>query len=331
MKRVAGVLLPILFTFALLVYALWDVDRTKLWSILVQGQLWVVPPFVLLLFLFFLVNAQRWTRLLAPFGRYSPRQVAPAMMIGFAANNVLPLRIGEIIRAVIFAKEFAHSRTGVLMTLVVERALDLVGILLIFSVGVLLVGEVPIAFKISLIAALAGVGMLMFVLILLARLPWITARLWTWISQYVPAVVASRGQVYLEEFGRGIEVLGSLRATVSLFLQSLLRWGMAAALVWLSLASYGVFASLGLAMIVVGVTAVAVSLPSVPGYIGPVQAAFVFALVPFGISQEEALAASIFFLIGHWVPITFTGAVYFVSRHYSYRQIRREAAAMDDL
>jgi hypothetical protein len=119
-------------------------------------------------------------------------------------------------------------------------------------------------------------------------------------------------------------------AALALLLYSLLRWFIAAAMAWLSVASYGVTLPAGLAMLVIGVTAVAVSMPSVPGFIGPVQAAFVFALTPFGVTQEVALAASILFLIGQWIPVTLTGALYFLSRHYSYRQIRREAASMED-
>lgn len=142
MKRLLALLLPVLFTVGLLVYALGGVDLNALRSTLLEGKLWVVPPFLILLAFFFINSAQRWTLLLRPFGHFSTRQVAPAMMIGFAGNNVLPLRIGELIRTVIFAKESGCSRSAVLMTLVVERALDLVGILLVFATGAIL-GDRP--------------------------------------------------------------------------------------------------------------------------------------------------------------------------------------------
>jgi uncharacterized membrane protein YbhN (UPF0104 family) len=330
MKRLAALLLPVLFTAGLLIYALWGVDLGALWTTLLKGQTWVILPFLVLLALFFLMSAQRWALILRPFGRYSARQVAPSMMIGFAGNNVLPLRIGEIIRTVIFAKEFGRSRSGILMTLVVERALDLVGILVVFATGVILVGEVPVGFRVSLFVALGGVGALMLGLVLFARFPGVPLGLWGRLSPSLPTMIAARGQTYLVELARGLEALRTLPIASALLLQSLLRWYLAAVLVWLSLASYGVTLTPGLATLVVGVTAVAVSIPSVPGFVGPVQAAFVFALTPFGISQEVALAASILFLIGHWIPVTLTGALYFLTRHYSYRQIRREAASLED-
>ena len=330
MKRLLALLLPILFTVGLLVYALRGVDLGTLRSTLLEGELWVIAPFLILLAFFFFNSAQRWTLILRPFGRFSVRQVAPSMMIGFAGNNVLPLRIGELIRTVIFAKESGCSRSGVLMTLVVERALDLVGILLVFVTGAILLGELPPGWTYGLAIALAGILTLMTVLVLLGRFPNVSLGLWRRLSPSLPAVVAERGQTYLTELTRGLAALATPSTTAALLAQSLLRWYVAAALVWLSLAGYGVSVSPGVVMLVVGVTAAAVSLPSVPGFVGPVQAAFVFALTPFGISQEVALAASILFLVGHWVPITLTGALFFVSRHYSYRQIRREAAALSE-
>jgi uncharacterized protein (TIRG00374 family) len=330
MKRLLALLLPVLFTVGLLVYALGGVDLNALRSTLLEGKLWVVPPFLILLAFFFINSAQRWTLLLRPFGHFSTRQVAPAMMIGFAGNNVLPLRIGELIRTVIFAKESGCSRSAVLMTLVVERALDLVGILLVFATGAILVGELPPGWSYGLAIALAGILALMTVLVLLGRFPNISLDLWRHLSPSFPTLVAERGQTYLAELTRGLEALATPATAAALLLQSLLRWYVAAALVWLSLASYGVSVPPGVAMLVVGVTAAAVSLPSVPGFVGPVQAAFVFALTPFGIGQEVALAASILFLVGHWVPVTLTGALYFVARHYSYRQIRREAASLSE-
>ncbi|WP_296806323.1 lysylphosphatidylglycerol synthase transmembrane domain-containing protein [Thiocapsa sp.] len=330
MKRLLALLLPILVTVGLLVYALSGVDLSTLRSTLLEGELWVIPPFLILLAFFFFNNALRWTLILRPFGHFSVRQVAPSMMIGFAGNNLLPLRIGELIRTVIFAKESGCSRSGVLMTLVVERALDLVGILLVFVTGALLVGELPPGWSYGLAVALAGILSLLTVLVLLGRFPNLSLGLWKRLSPSLPTLVAERGQTYLTELSRGLGALATASTGFALFLQSLLRWYVAAALVWLSLASYGVSVPPGVAMLVVGVTAAAVSLPSVPGFVGPVQAAFVFALTPFGISQEVALAASILFLVGHWVPVTLTGAIYFVSRHYSYRQIRREAASLSE-
>lgn len=330
MKHAVSLIFSLIVTAALLTYALWGVDLNALWAILLNGAVWTIPPFLFLLGLFFFSNALRWALVLKPFGRYRAMQVAPAMMIGFAGNNLLPLRLGEVVRTLIFAQESGQSRSGILMTLVVERALDLVGILAIFAGGVLLLGEVPTGLRIALWLALLAVGSLILLLALFARHADPICGWWERIAIRLPAALTERGAVYLREFARALSVFGSPRDALLVLLHSLLRWGITAGMVWLCVRAYGVALTPGLAMLVVGVTALAVSLPSVPGFVGPIQAGFVAALTPFGVPQDIALAGSILFLVGHWLPVTLVGGFFFVRGHYSYRKVRREALAMQD-
>jgi uncharacterized protein (TIRG00374 family) len=323
-KRALSVLASLLVTCATLAFALWDVDFSVLWGVIRGGKNWIFLPFVLILTLFFLLNAQRWSLMLRPFGRFSAIQVMPSMMIGFAGNNVLPFRLGELIRTVLFAREFAQPKSGVLMTLVLERALDILGILLVFVLGLTLIEPVPTAFRWSAAVAALGFLALATILFLFLRYPHLARRLWSALSRPLASGIFERGLIYLGHLEQGLQSLKSPAAATALIASSLLRWMLAASLAWLSALSYGPAISAGLSMVVIGVAAFAVSLPSVPGFIGPIQAAFVLALTPFGVSQEVAFAASVMFLLGHWVPVTAVGGFFFLSRHYSYARIRSE-------
>lgn len=323
MNRATGIAAGVAVTAVTLTYALWDADLGQLWQTLRSGRFWVVAPFLLVLAAFYVTNAQRWAIMLRPFGRFSPRQVMPSMMIGFAGNNLLPLRVGELIRAYLVGKEFAQPRSGVLMTLVLERLLDLLGILAIFTVGLVLLPDAPIVFRTGgLIAGLgiAGIGLVVLAFLLFpARIN----RLWLGVSAALPPAIQARGTTYLEYFEQGLESLRDPTTAMLLMAQSVGRWLLAAVLAWLCVLGYGDAPSFALAMVVVGVTAFAVSLPSAPGFVGPIQAAFVFALTPFGVTQETALAASILFLLGHWIPVTAVGALMLASRHTSFAQLSR--------
>jgi uncharacterized membrane protein YbhN (UPF0104 family) len=135
--------------------------------------------------------------------------------------------------------------------------------------------------------------------------------------------------IYIDHLATGLESLKSPALAAALVAHSLGRWMLASALAWLCVLSYGPPIPLGLAMVVIGVTAFAVSLPSAPGFIGPIQAAFVMALSPFGVSSEVAFAASVMFLLGHWIPVTAAGGLFFLSRHYSYARIRNECRTLE--
>ncbi len=327
MKRSASLAVAAVVTAGTLTYALWGADLGALWQTLKGGQLWVLLPFLALLALFFVSNAQRWGWMLRPFGRFPSRALMPSMMIGFAANNVLPLRLGELIRAYLLAKDEGLAKSGVLMSLVLERLLDLIGILAIYTVALPLVPAAPAGFRASAWVAAAAVlglgsGLAAFVL-----LPRTISRLWGWLAARLPPGLRDRGSIYLAQFEKALLPMRSPATAALLVGYSIGRWLLAVALAWLAIYAYAGTVPLPVAMITIGITAFAVALPSAPGFVGPMQAAFVFALTPFGIQQEAALAASVLFLLGHWIPVTAVGALYLASRHLTFRELAARADA----
>jgi hypothetical protein len=249
----------------------------------------------------------------------------PSMMIGFAANNVLPLRVGELIRAYLLAQDAKLPKSGVLMNLALERLLDLIGILCIYVAALALVPAAPPGFRSSAWLATAAVLGLTAVLAAFLIFPRTIDRIWRWLSARLPATARERGSTYLHLFERGLSPMRSPGTALLLLVYSIGRWLLAVLLAWLAIYAYGETVSLPLAMITIGITALAVSLPSAPGFVGPMQAAFVFALTPFGIEREVALAASVFFLLGHWIPVTTVGALFLARRHLSFREVAARA------
>ena len=327
MKRLAQLAVAGAVTAATLTYALWGVDLAALWQTLIGGNLWVLPPFLVVLVVFFASNAQRWAWMLRPFGRFPVRALMPSMMIGFAANNVLPLRVGELIRAYLLAKDAGLSRSGVLMNLALERLLDLIGILLIYAATLSMLPAAPAAFRTSAwLAAVAVVG-LALALAAFVLAPRRIDALWRWVGTHLPAGLRERGSIYLAEFERGLAAMRAPATAALLIGYSIGRWLLAVLLAWLAIYAYAGAVSLPLAMVTIGITAFAVALPSAPGFVGPMQAAFMLALTPFGIDQEAALAASVLFLLGHWIPVTAVGALYLASRHLSFWKVAAEAEA----
>jgi uncharacterized protein (TIRG00374 family) len=325
MKRVASLAAAAVVTVATLTYALWGADLGALSQTLLGGRLWVLLPFVAVLAMFFASNAQRWSWMLRPYGRFSVRRLLPSMMIGFAANNVLPLRVGELIRAYLVARDEGLPKSGVLMNLVLERLLDLIGILCIYVLALALVPAAPPGFRVSAwlaAAAVLGMGAMLAAFVLLPRS---IDRLWRWVSAGLPAALRERGSIYLSQFEKALSPMRSPASAAALIGYSIGRWLLAVVLAWLCIYAYAGAVAVPVAMITIGITAFAVALPSAPGFVGPMQAAFVFALTPFGVDREAALAASIMFLLGHWIPVTAVGAALLAGRHLSFRELAARA------
>jgi uncharacterized protein (TIRG00374 family) len=327
--RLAGGAVAGIVTAATLVYALWGIDLAALGATLSAGNLWVVPPFLLVLGVFYYTNAVRWRLLLVSFGRFQTAELLPSMMIGFAANNVLPLRVGEVIRAYLLGKDLQVSRSGVLMNLALERLLDLIAILTIFFVGLLLLPEAPQSFRTTAWLALGATTVLAAALALFVAMPEQIERAWRYLAQPLAASIGERGSIYVAQFAKGLAPMRDARAAALLIGQSIGRWLLSVMLAWLAVYAFAGSVSLSAAMVTLGITAFAVSLPSTPGFVGPMQAAFVLALTPLGIDQEAALAASLLFLLGHWIPVTAAGALLLAARHSSFREIAAKAALPD--
>ena len=156
--------------------------------------------------------------------------------------------------------------------------------------------------------AIAGIiSVVCFVLIF----PTNTLKLWQLVSSRMPEFLRHKGESTLISI---INALSSLRSSVTmltLLANSLLQWGAMLGIIWISLWAYGSSASVTAIVTLLAVLSLAVALPSSPGYVGATQAAFVFALTYFAIDKEIAFAASVFFLVAQWVPVTLIGVGYF--------------------
>ncbi len=324
MKNLFSFLIALVITVLALIYALWEVDFHELSRLLSGGEYWVLIPFFVALILFYWAKALRWTVILRPLGRFSWVQVTPAMMIGFGGNNILPAHLGELIRTVVFSRRYHQPLSSVFTSLILERILDVIAILVLYFLAALAIGKPPKALQTAalIIAGLMG-GATLGILILLIR-PSLIMNIWSKCSSWLSTNLQCRGQKMLEN---AILALSSLKSPWRLMLllgYSILQWSIMSAMVWLALIAFGTFIPLSVTVIVLTVISLAVTVPSAPGYVGAIQAAFVFALVPFGVTQEIAFASSVFFLVAQWIPVTTVGGLFFLFTGLRVADIRHD-------
>lgn len=329
MKHLVSILAGFVIAAAALAYSLAQVDVPRMIGNLSGADYRLLPLFVLLLGLYYLVTACNWILLLRPLGRFSVRQVAPAMMIGFGGNNVLPAHLGELVRTVVFARQYRRSTGSVLASLVLERLLDVLAILVFYFTAVHVSGALPESIGTGArIVALAMVPLCLGVFVFL-RVPGPFLRLWAWGSAWLPRRWSERGTRLLQGIVHGLTALDSPLHVLMMMGLALVKWSLTGGMVWLALRAFHTPIAFSAAMIVVAVAALAVSLPSAPGYVGTLQAAFVFSLTPFGVAPEVAFASSVFYLVAQWVPVTASGVVSFLLVGMKWRDLRREVEAVE--
>ena len=118
----------------------WLFVRNIEWSLLKNAlrdaNYWYVIPTLILTLLVYVVRALRWQGLLSHIKRVSVLNLLSITSIGFMANNILPARVGEVLRPfILYKKENVKFSTSV-ATVIVERIFDMLG-LIIFTVAVI--------------------------------------------------------------------------------------------------------------------------------------------------------------------------------------------------
>ena len=330
MKKILSLVLVAVITVAALTYALWDVNFTELGELLSGGDYRLLVPILALLVLFYWMKALRWVYILRPLRHFTRAEVTPAMVIGFAGNNILPAHLGEVIRTVVFARRFSMPYSSVAITLLVERIFDLVAILSLYAVGMAAIGKPPESLQVGTqLIMLLMVGFFVTIAIILYR-PSLVLGTGNWLAGKLPEALGRHLNGILTNVIQAFSSLKSPQLVIFMLTWSLLKWAVMAGMIWLTLVAYGTRVRLGIPLVLMAVLALAAAVPNAPGYVGAMQAAYVFTLRPFGISEEVAFAASVLFLVCQWLPVTLAGAWYFISGGLHVDEVRREIEAVEE-
>lgn len=254
------------------------------------------------------VRAFRWKHLAAHVAPVTAGAAYRATAIGYLVNNLLPLRIGEVVRAWVLARESGGATVALFGTVVLERVIDLV---VLMTIAFLVLGQVVDLGPLMVIAVIPIVG--------IGMLKWWPDRLLGWASSLghlvLPGGLADTADRLLRELSDGLGGLGGGRRLAAVVGWSAVLWGVVVPLTFwgpilalpmgLSGPIQEVFASY-VSMLYV---AVAVAIPSAPGFFGVYHAACREALAPLGVSADLALAMGTLSHVVFWLTFVVCGAL----------------------
>ena len=125
----------LLIGLVLLGFVLKNVDGRLLWTALRHARLDLIALAVAATALTYALRTWRWMALLEPIGSPGFRTAFRATVMGFTALSLLG-RVGEFLRPYWLARKENFAFAPTLATIIVERVLDLVAVLLLFTVFV---------------------------------------------------------------------------------------------------------------------------------------------------------------------------------------------------
>lgn len=330
-RHVWTALIGIAVSVGLLAWAMRNVNFGEMLAEIRTAKPWPVIIGILLATGSFVLRAIRWKYLLrADTGAnvpFWPRWHAVAM--GFMANNVLPLRAGELVRAYAISTLGNVRMTGAITSLVVERVFDALTLVLLLAMGLLLsdlpASTVIAGIPLARIATFAGIGAMIAVAFgaLIIIRPELTERL---IRAVLPE---GKLQARLVSIGHGVtDGLSGLRSPARLagvIFWSLALWLMSAASFYVMFAAFDIKVSFGGALLLQSAMAFGIAVPSTPGFFGPFEAALVAVLSLFGVSDTTAFSYAVTYHLTTLVPVTLLGLISLAVSPIAFRDIRAQA------
>jgi uncharacterized protein (TIRG00374 family) len=331
MKR-HSVAIGFLISAVFLYIAFRKTDLAELARHLAAANYLYLIPAALLTVVALWVRAMRWGLLLHPLQKIGPGTLFSATSIGFMCNNVLPMRLGELIRAFVIRRSTGVRASAAFATIVVERLFDLFSMIGIFGLLLILAPFHNREFKIAaLLACLAGLVVLAVLVVYHAR-PVPVERL---VGRLLPGRVRDRVLGLLRSFGEGLTIFRDLPRLLGVGALTLIMWLMIAVVIKICFASArlqegGLVLPATSSLVVLVVIAIGVMVPSGPGFVGTMQAAAVLGLGIVGYTdRDRALSFSILYHATQWFPIVLVGLVYLIRENLSLAQVRQISSEAD--
>jgi glycosyltransferase 2 family protein len=229
-----------------------------------RANYWFLLPALAAYFAGVWLRAVRWRVLLRPVKSLAVSALFPVVVIGYMANDVLPARLGEVVRAFVLGEQEEIPKTTTLATIVVERLFD--GIAMLIFVA--LVGlVVPLGDQVAAIFRLAS-GLFVVALVVLFAAGSSRTRalaLVERIDERLPTGAQGRIAPLADRFLRGLDSLQSGRASATVLILSLGAWTCEAAMYFTIALGFGLYLGFPAFMLTTAVANLGAMVPAAPG------------------------------------------------------------------
>jgi len=344
----ARIWIGIVISIIALAIAFREIDLSQVWAAITRVNYWFLAASLLPLLLFVVLRAYRWRLLFYPKQGLRIRNLLAVINLGYLLSNFLPARLGDVARAYLIGDTEDVSRTVAFSTIVAERVLDALFAVIGFFI-VLPFAHVPDwMIRSGLIVGAAVLAAIVLFVVLVRRREWTlrlldrilqavhwpdaetTGRFWDRLAERTrlrflarlpwadrPRLVGVAGSLI-----DGLSGVTTLRLGPPLLLWSAIIWADIAVYYWLVLLAFEPAQPFVAGLAVSSVTALGMTIPSSPGYLGVFEALTRETMGLFGMAPEMALSYA---LVAHaivYVTLTLLGLASMVQQNLTYSEIQ---------
>jgi len=312
-----GLAISVLFLYLAMRNVRFAEIRKSLSQVHLPFILWATVVFMVS----FSVRALRWNYILRPIKKIGVPQAFSLLSIGFMANNVLPARLGEVVRAYFLAKKTDIRKSLSLATIVLERLSDFAALLLAALIAVLFFSLPPSVKRVGIVASLFFVFFVILLIFIHFRKDQALRFLDRFLS-FLPSPVKQKMMERIHAFMEGLLILKSGKEFFWVTLLAVVVWAFWAVALHYTILAFGIQIPFSARLLLLAVINLGALIPSSPGYVGPYQYFCWVGLSIFGVDKSLAFSFSIVLHALWYVPLTGLGFIFLWKEHVSISQIR---------
>ena len=328
-KKILMQLAGLAISVALLIYLFYKVDFHELSSALKGANYWWLIPNIVLIMVTMVFRAYRWKHMVWPIKKIPVARLFSITMIGFMANNVLPFRLGEFVRAYSLSSKEDVSKSASMATIFVERIVfDLLALMIIFAI-VLAISPLILDEQLKMggiVTIAVGFIGLLFTVYLSSRGSR-ESHILKWILALFPAGVRPKLESLVARFATGMVFMRDWRRVFWVTYHTFMIWVVMGISNYFILLAFGLQLPLAASFVILVVVSILITVPASPGFVGVYHYGAVLSLGFYGVDQSAALSCAIVMHATQYIVVTVAGFYYLRREHLSLKQIEEEADA----
>ena len=332
-------------------FAILFVDVREVWHAMQSANYYYVLPALALYTVSLLFRTTRWRFFLEPVVDGGlKRPLFPVVVVGYMALNLIPARVGELVRAVYLSIREGISATGALGTVLLERLSDVLALLLLFAIAAL-IGSVAAESALSDLASSVpgGVATMVFVAVapfalLVALVAYIvlvhpaqTELMLHGVLRFVGPSLRQRLVNGIVNLLNGFWSVRTPSGLLKLLLLSIPVWIFEIAMYYVIALGFDLrdaFSSelqFAAAIVIFGAAGnLGGVIPALPGNWGTMDVVGAGALIAIGADPDVAAAYALTVHVALWVPVTLAGAFILLTDNISLARLTKDAARVVD-
>ena len=268
--------------------------------------------------LVYVLRAVRWQYLLRPIGRVHFANALRTTIIGFAASALLPARAGEVLRPFLLARKEGFSATAAFATIILERLLDTVMVLILFALFLLFFapdfstsagGHTLDQVKLGGLVAAGACVLMLVVFFFLAGHPGTLERLTTGVTRVLPESLGATAVRLVHAFSEGLGIVRQPGRLLMALALSVPVWLAIGGGIYLATRAFHIDMPFSGTFLIQALLVVGVAVPT-PGAVGGFHYFYRLGTTVFyGAPNDRAVGAALVLHAISFVPVAIVGLI----------------------